>query len=71
MRTCKKSQHLDVRIANNFQKYKINDLLCPNKKCKNSPDYKKCEYCEGTFKIINSGYFHGYFRSVGQECDIC
>jgi hypothetical protein len=66
-KVCKKSPHLDVRIANNFQKYKINDLLCPNKRCKNSPDYKKCEYCEGTFKIINSGYF----RSVGQECDMC
>ena len=67
-KVCKKTPHLDVRIVSKFQKIKINELLCPNKRCKNSLDYGKCEYCEGTFKIVNGSYFG---NKVGQECDMC
>jgi hypothetical protein len=54
----KKSPRLDIKLAS------INNFFCSNKRCNNSPEYKKCEYCKGTFKIINNS-------NVGQECDMC
>ena len=66
-KVCKKTPDLGMNLQNCFQKYKINDLFCNNKRCSNSLEYGNCEYCNGTGKIINDIYLN----RKNEECMFC
>jgi Ribonuclease G/E len=42
--------------------------FCNNKRCRNSPKYGNCEYCNGTGIIIKDD---SYFYKKGEECVCC